>query len=277
LGAAGLAVSLVPAPAEANHPVLVEGNNAANGGPGTTVVPPGTGGDHDGDGLVGTAEDFDNSTDRVFGTLNAALGAVNGGASNNGHILIVTSGRFAEQLTITPNRVVIIEAAPGVQATIDAVLAGDAGSAARQAGAGITINPAATPDHRRVVLRNLVVRNFHVGVFAAGAARVTLENCRFDSNLAANIMAGGAARLTVAHCSVSAGGVRLGSGVGNDPAPGYGIAVVEGASALICHTTITGNAAAGIFSNTSGQVRVKDNCLLDNAPDVSGRVRKDKN
>src|SRR5436305_14614155 len=85
----------------ANHPVLVEGN-CDSPVPGTTLVSPGTCGDFDGDGRIGTAEDTDGA-DRIFGTLNAALGPGTGaaagtGANLNGRILIVASGRFAEQL-----------------------------------------------------------------------------------------------------------------------------------------------------------------------------------
>ncbi|HJU53033.1 MAG TPA: hypothetical protein VJ715_00615, partial [Pyrinomonadaceae bacterium] len=52
---------------EANHPVLVEGN-CDSPVPGTTLVAPGTCGDFDGDGRIGTAEDTDGA-DRIFGTL----------------------------------------------------------------------------------------------------------------------------------------------------------------------------------------------------------------
>ncbi len=268
--ALGLCAAVLPSPASANHPVLVEGNNAADGAPGTTTVPPGTGGDYDGDGLVGVAEDTDNSTDRVFGTLAAALGAANGGANNNGKIIIVTSGRFAEQLTITPNRVVVIEAAPGVEADLDAVLAGDPGSVARQGGVGITVNVAPTPDQRRVILRNLEIRNFRVGLLVTGAARVTVEKCRFDSNLSANIMASGSSRLAVVDTSVLAAGVRLGGAPDNNPAPGHGIAFTEQSSGMVCRSTIVGNTAAGVFKSSSGQVSLQDNCLFDNSPDLLG-------
>ena len=80
---------LLAAPAFANHPVLVEGN---------CNVPPAGGpqgacrADYDGDGSVGTVEDGDG--DRVFGTLGAALAAA--GANQNGRVVIVSSGTFAE-------------------------------------------------------------------------------------------------------------------------------------------------------------------------------------
>lgn len=130
----------------ANHPVLVEGNclNPPAGNP----APPlgslaGTCGDYDGDGRIGTAED--NDGDRVFGTLTRALANATG-ANQNGRVLIVTSGVFAETLTITgANGNVQLEAAPGVDANIDAVLQGDPGNAARQNAPGIIVD---APDNR---------------------------------------------------------------------------------------------------------------------------------
>src|SRR5687768_15454871 len=121
----------------ANHPVFVEGN-CDSPVPGTTLVAPGTCGDFDGDGRIGTAEDTDGA-DRIFGTigtLSGALGPGTGaaagtGANFNGTITIVASGRFAELIFIgqsgffpgkgsaTPGNV-IIQAAPGVNAEIDA-------------------------------------------------------------------------------------------------------------------------------------------------------------
>lgn len=131
----------------ANHPVLVEGEA-----------------DFDGDGRLGTAEDTDGD-DRIFGTITAALGAANGGANQNGRVTIVTSGRFHEQLIVSnANGNTTIEAAPGVEATIDAVATGTraaqfSGSTnvVRQGQPGIIIN---SPNNRYVTLRNLVVRNW---------------------------------------------------------------------------------------------------------------------
>src|ERR671913_2187920 len=89
--------------ASANHPVLVEGN-CDSPVPGTTIVTIGTCGDFDGDGRIGTAEDTDGA-DRIFGTLAAALGPGTGaaagtGANQNGRIIIVASGRYAEVVNI---------------------------------------------------------------------------------------------------------------------------------------------------------------------------------
>jgi hypothetical protein len=267
----GVGVTLVASPAHANHPVLVEGNNAANGAPGTTNVPPGTSGDYDGDGLVGVAEDTDNATDRVFGTLAAAVAAANGGANANGHVIIVTSGRFGEALNISPvNGVTIIEAAPGVQANLDAVIAGDAaGNAARQAGPGIVVDTNETD--RVVILRNLVIRNYTVGLQVNGTARVIAENCRFDSNLSANVLATAASRLTMTSCSVVAGGMRFNPTKGT-PSPGHGISFTGLATGSISRCTISSNTGAGINNAGQATIFLDKNTLFDNSPNLAGRL-----
>ena len=269
---------VLAAPAAANHPVFVEGNNAGDAGPGATSVTPGTAGDWDGDGRVGTAEDTDNGTDRVFGTLSAALLATNGGANANGHVMIVTSGRFAEIVRLpnagagqgTLNGVTVIEAAPGVEAVIDAVLGGDAaGSTNRQATTGIAVN---TPETDRVVvLRNLVIRNFTVGLEVQGNARVLVENCRFDSNLAANVRVSGNGRLTMTGSTVAAGGMRFNPTKGT-PNPGDGVAFEGAGGGSIAQTTIAGNTAAGIRNAGTGVVRALFTTLADNGADVDGAV-----
>src|SRR5438552_3982322 len=94
----------------ANHPVLVEGEQ-----------------DFDGDGLIGDAEDVDNATDQVFGTITAALGSANAGVNQNGRVVIVTSGRFLGTVNITAaNGNVTLEGAPGVEANVEAARAGNA-------------------------------------------------------------------------------------------------------------------------------------------------------
>jgi hypothetical protein len=264
--------------ASANHPVLVEGNNAGNG-LALTTVPPGTGGDHDGDGLVGVAEDTDNATDRIFGTLTAALLGANGGANANGHVIIVTSGRFNETISIpnaaagqaNVNGVTIVEAAPGVQANIDAVLAGDAaGNATRQAGVGITIDTPFTD--RLVILRNLAIRNFRIGLLVKSNSRVVCENCRFDSNIDANVVVQDNARLTLVDCSVRAGGMRFNpvQAVAN---PGDGVAFEDRADGVISNCTITGNLGAGVRNDSKESIRVIGSTVFDNDRDFVGRIR----
>ena len=273
------ASALLPLQARANHPVLVEGNNAGND-PAVTTVPPGTGGDFDGDGLIGTAEDTDNATDRVFGTLTAALGSANGGANGNGRVTIVTSGRFPEAIDLsggagasagqTLNGVLVIEAAPGVVANIDAVLAGDAaGTTAREALPGILIETAQTD--RAVILRNLVVRNWAYGLLVRGGARVTVEDCKFDSNLAANVSAEDRARLTMTECSISAGGMRFTAAGKAAPDPGNGVEFEDSAGGSLFRCTVSSNTAAGVLNTGTGRVRLLENNVFDNGIDFRGR------
>jgi hypothetical protein len=274
---AGLAWACWAAAAWANHAVIVEGNNVTDGAPGSTSTATGTGGDYDGDGRVGTAEDTDNSTDRVFGTITAALLAANGGANANGAVTIVTSGRFGELVRLPNpeagqpalNGVVVLEAAPGVRADLDAVVAGLAGNDARTMQPGIVVD---TPDTDRiVVLRNLSVRNFAVGLDVRGNARVVVENCRFDGNLEANVRVSGSARLTMVGSTVAAGGMRFGTG-GAAPAPGDGIVFHDAASGTITHSTIAQNSAAGIRNVGTGSVRSHFNTVADNAIDLAGTI-----
>ncbi len=248
----------------ANHPVLVEGN-CDSPVPGTTTgVPAGTCGDFDGDGRIGTAEDTDGA-DRIFGTINAALGPGTGaaagtGANRNGTITIVTSGRFAETITIGPvtqgdppavSEVsnVTIEAAPGVRAAIDAVLQGDpaGGNTARQGAVGITID---TPASAKVILRNLVVRNFLEGVRATTNSRVIIENCIFEHNRDFGLRAMDDSRLIVNGSSILGTGFRVPvSGAAN---PGNGVQFEGTSGGSIVKTSILGSFGIGL-SNVSSR------------------------
>lgn len=258
----------------ANHPVLVEGNNCANAGPGTTMVPPGTCGDYDGDGLIGTAEDTDNATDRVFGTIGAALAAANGGANQNGRITIVTSGRFPETVDITgANGQVVIEAAPGVDANIDAVLAGDAGNTTRQTAPGIIVNTAA---NRRVVLRNLVSRNWSIGIEAMGDSHVIIDHCRLDGNRDYGIRAAGNAKVVITNSQVNGSGFRVNPMVDNTPNPGVGIAFEDSSDGAIASTTVTGSFAAGVANETRSKIQVSDVVAFDNNPNSRGKFKAAK-
>lgn len=221
---------------EANHPVLVEGN-CDSPVPGTTLVsPPGVCGDFDGDGRISTAEDTDGA-DRIFGTLRAALGPGTGaaagtGANTNGSILIVASGRFAENLVIGNSGFIVgegaanpgnvtIEAAPGVEADIDAVLQGDpaGGNTTRQAGAGIVV--IYTANDRLVTLRNLTIRNWAQGVGVALNSRVHIDNCRFENNQDNAVRAQDNALLTITNSQINATRRRI--PVTGAPAPGNGV------------------------------------------------------
>lgn len=209
----------------ANHPVLVEGN--CNNPPAGSSLPAGsavgTCGDYDGDGRIGTAEDTD-GPDRVFGTINAALGngtgaAAGTGANQNGRIIIVTSGTFAEVVTITgANGNVQLEAAPGVEANIDAVLQGDVAgaNAGRQNADGIIVN---SPHNRYVQIRNITSRNWRSGILVMGSSRVVIESCRLDNNVDYGIEVTDSARVTVAKSEIHGTGFRQAPGVDNTPTP----------------------------------------------------------
>jgi hypothetical protein len=260
----------------ANHPVLVEGN-CDSPVPGTTIVNIGQCGDYDGDGRIGTAEDTDGA-DRIFGTLKAALGPGTGaaagtGANNNGTIIIVRSGRFAEQLLIgSPHPLqpdqgtavpgnVTIEAAPGVTATIDAVLQGDpaGGNTARQAGAGIVIyyeNPGL--NDRVVILRNLSIRNWSQGVYAGGVSSVIVDNCLFEHNNSAGMIHRSTGNLVVTNSQFNSNGRRI--PVSGPPNPGDGLAVGPDSgvgSTRIFNSTFSNNVGAGIRNETGSAAKLK--------------------
>jgi hypothetical protein len=258
--------------ARANHPVLLEGNNAANGAPGTTAVTPIASGDYDGDGLVGTAEDTDNATDRIFGTIGAALASANAGANQNGRVTIVSSGRFGELVAITAaNGNVTIEAAPGVEANLDAVISGDgAGNTTRQAASGIVIE---APANRVVTLRNLVIRNFAIGIEIKGASRVHIDNCRIENNRDHGIKVSGDAAVSITGTQVNGSGYRAGS-LGDttiDPPtdianPGNGITFEDDSTGLVADTVVTGSLGTGIVANNK-RVTQKSVLLFDNTKD----------
>jgi parallel beta-helix repeat protein len=261
---------------EANHPVLVEGNNAALFvNPTNALNSGGVSGDYDGDGLVGTAEDNDNASDRIFGTLTAAFANLNGtGANQNGHVIIVTSGRFNESVTITltptTGGVMIVEAAPGVQANIDAVLQGENrpapnDNATRQAGTGITINDTNTfPSPKSAVLRNLVIRNWQVGVRTMGTARVALDSCRLDSNVMHGVLVTGMGCFEATDSIIHAGGMRFPApGIGGQN-PGNGITFQDATFGSLYRNTITGNLGAGISLTAGNLVTAQGNNLFDN-------------
>ena len=269
IGAIAILVAhLLPSPAGANHPVYVEGN-CDSPAPGTTLVAPGTCGDFDGDGRIGTAEDTDGA-DRIFGTLTAALGpgagaAAGTGANGNGTVIIVTSGRFAEALVLPvgPGGNLTLEAAPGVDADIDAVLQGDpaGGNNTRQGMPGIQVN---MPADRRVTLRNLAIRNFRIGVEILGSSHVTLEGCRLENNLAYGVLAHGTARVLIDRTVVHATGFRSGS-AGDAPSsvvpdPGTAISFSETAAGLVQFTRATSNFARGLENATGNPAAV---CAVD--------------
>lgn len=238
----------------ANHPVLVEGEQ-----------------DFDGDGLLGVAEDTDSQLDRVFGTITASLGAANGGVNQNGRVTIVTSGRFPEVITITAaNGNVTLEGAPGVDANIDAVLAGANGNVERQAMPGIEVN---APANRIVTIRNIMSRNWTDGIEIAGSSRVIVDNCRFENNINYGIHIIQNARATITNTTVTATGFRVSPPpVNNTPDPGAGIFFEDSATGSVTFTTVAGSINAGIANMTNNRraVAVSSVNVFDNNPNFMG-------
>jgi parallel beta-helix repeat protein len=256
----------------ANHPVFVEGN-CLNPPAGNSAVPiQGTCGDYDGDGRIGVDEDNDN--DRVFGTLNAALTTNTAtGANQNGRVVIVTSGVFAEVVSITAaNGNVTLEAAPGVEADVDAVLQGDPNSGARQNAPGIIVN---APKDRFVTIRNIVSRNWTEGIRVSGDSNVLIDNCRIENNTNFGIRIQDNAKVKISNTTVAATGFRV-SAAGdfprnNPPNPGNGIDFGGASAGLVCQSCVTGSFGEGIKGKTkrnshhySTRVELKDVCLFNN-------------
>ncbi|HEX8472638.1 MAG TPA: right-handed parallel beta-helix repeat-containing protein [Pyrinomonadaceae bacterium] len=256
------AVALSGLNASANHPVYVEGNC----NPFQPFVAPNTCGDFDGDGRVGTAEDADSATDRIFGTINGALGSTALGnaadgsgpiapstAGMNGRVIIVTSGRFAETITIAPLPSgfgnVEIEAARGVEANIDAVVQGDAANTNRQNSIGVSIN---SPSTGIVTLRNLTIRNFLEGIRLSGTSRVNIDNCNIDNNRNIGVRAIQNSRLTMNHGRIVGTGFRSNPAVDNTPNNGSAIRLEDSAIAWIANTTIFHNFGPAISQEAAG-------------------------
>ena len=227
----------------ANHPVLVEGES-----------------DSDGDGLLRVDED--NDGDRVYGTLSAALGANLGAINNNGKITIVTSGRFPESLLVTgANGNVTIEGAPGVDANIDAVIAGSpasTGNVVRQGMPGIVVS---SDDNRSIILRNLTIRNWSEGVVVEGNSHVLLDNVRVEQNFNYGIQAAGrGVHVAITNSQVVGTGFRVGA-AGNSPdvdapAPGTGISFEDGARGLISNSASIRNFGPGLSKRGASVKRV---------------------
>ncbi len=266
------AVSLMTSTsAWANHPVFVEGNCLVPPA-GSPAAPVGNCGDFDGDGKIGFAED--NDGDRVFGTIMGALGDSGGtGVNQNGQVTIVTSGVFVGPVFITAaNGNVTLQAAPGVEAVIDAVLQGDPQSTARQGRPGITVQ---APGNRRVVIRNLTVRNWTTGIRVGDGSRVAIESVRVENNINYGIEVGGRAKVKVDQSQVIATGFRN-SPAGdfpsseNQPAPGNGIEYSGNSTGAVFRTEVSGSFGAGISDQSGGEVTLRDVFLFDNNPNTTG-------
>lgn len=272
LGLAAAVALICSHSALANHPVLVEGkcNNPPAGNP--APVAPGTCGDYDGDGKIGTAKDEDG--DRVFGTITGANAATATGVNNNGTITIVTSGTFAEQVTLAGN--ITLQAAPGVDANIDAVLQGDTGATARQSTPGIIVN---APSNRRVIIRNIASRNWTSGIQVNGDSRVSIERCRMEHNVNYGIEVNDSAAVQIDKSEVMATGFRLNSGgvdfpTTSTPDPGIGISFEDNSRGSVYRTTITGSFSDGISNTSSLKVKQLAVYLFDNNPGGTSTTSK---
>ena len=231
----------------ANHSVLVEGEK-----------------DFDGDGFIGVDEDKDG--DRIFGTIKAGLADAN----NNGHVTIVTSGRFIESVFITAeNGIVVLEAAPGVTAVVEAFQPGDDdGNTRRENNPGIVV---ASNGNFPVEIRNLVSRNWTAGILVTNDARVTITNCKTDSNVNYGIRVRGNANVVITDSEINSSGYRRSGTLGQVPAnPGIGISFEDHSYGAITRTTVAHSVAAGIANQTMGEVTLLDNTVFNNNPDLMG-------
>ncbi|MCP9493544.1 MAG: right-handed parallel beta-helix repeat-containing protein [Pyrinomonadaceae bacterium MAG19_C2-C3] len=205
---------------------LVEGNCTPLQ---TIAAIPGTCGDYDGDGRLGAAEDTDD--DNVFGTISAAL-------NGRGNVTVVTSGTFAEAIAIptNPNLVgsLTLQAAPGVEASLDAVVRG-ADNTARQASNGITVN---APNGAYIIIRNLTLRRWDGGIRVRGNSRVAIEDCRVENNNFFGIRAEDNVKVTITNTKVHVTSTDNDSGLG--PSPTYGIVFLGRSSGSIFSSTVSG-------------------------------------
>lgn len=258
----GLVAAPVALPnlAFANHPVYVEGET-----------------DFDGDGRLGSAEDTDG--DAVFGKINSAIGnvpmggtALPGNLANNGKAIIVTSGRFLEVVNITGP--VTLEAAPGVEADIEAFLspAVDAArladfdtpmsnNASRQMAPGIVVN---APPDRPVVLRNLTIRNWTDGIRVT-QGNVLIDNVRLEHNVTNGVAVSGSSQVAIVNTSVAASGFRVNPASGDfpravTPTPGFGVRFTMTSTGDIQRSSLTGNFNSGLSVETA---RTRDVTIRD--------------
>ena len=253
----------------ANHPVFVEGNCLAVPVGANSVTTNGTCGDYDGDGRIGTAED--NDGDNIFGTLEVANGVT--GANNNGTITIVTSGVF-NPVNFQLSGNITLQAAPGVTAIIDAVLAGDPtnNNAVRQSGTGISI---LASSFRRVAVRNITVKNFRTGIIIQNAYAI-LENVKVENNVDYGVRVQATSTVSIMNSSITSTGFRQ-SGAGDFPntsmpAPGYGLSFEGSSLGNIVSSNVTNNFARGIDNSGTGNVCVSQSSLLNNGVNIGGSV-----
>ncbi len=264
-------------PASANHPVYVEGNCFGPGagdaatGLKQSPVTAGTCGDYDGDGRIGKAEDRDG--DNNYGSINAALAAI----AQNGRVVIVTSGTFSEVVRLTPTEGgnVSLEAAEGVDASIDAVVQGDPRNTARSGFSGIVINGCG---QCRVTVRNVMTRNWTDGVRVSGRSHVHLDELRAENNANFGVRVMGKAKVSISNSQINATGFRKTSAGVSPAKPGIGVSFEDRSRGSLFFTSITGSAAAGLSADDERRgraptIRVNHLQVFDNRPNYVNSKR----
>ncbi len=254
------------APALANHPVFVEGNCFGPGVGSTTTglqrspVPPGSCGDYDGDGRIGGAEDAD--MDNTYGTIGAAVAAV----ASNGRVTMVRSGTYPESVRLEPveGASIVLDAAPGVDANIDAVVQGEAGGPERAEMTGIVVDGCRTCG---VTIRNITVRNWLEGIRLRGRSQALLDHVRSKGNLDYGIRLRQNADAAVRNSTVVGNGYRKDAAGAGEAQPGIGNRVHDDASAVVTDSSVPGNRAAGIKAPRAS-LRLRRVQLFDNHPNL---------
>jgi hypothetical protein len=273
--------------------VLVEGNTCGEVAPSEDAfLFSSSSADFDGDGDTGTAEDTDGDT--VYGTIQAALEAID----HNGKVVIVTSGCFYENVyigqqfgtiapigAVTPGNVTL-EAAPGVGAVIDAFAPAtdpaSAGNNTRSQGTGVNVNYTTNGASRVVTIRNVQIRNFAIGIAVDNTARANVDRVRIENNVFYGIRYSNSTRGTVSYSHVSATGFRFSNAPAPPPPPaqaafiGSGIFANQTSQVHIVDTVSTQNANYGVAANTATGVPVvvvnRVNAALNNTAATFGPV-----
>jgi hypothetical protein len=151
---------------------------------------------------------------------------------------------------------VVVQAAPGVEATLDAILQGDpaGGNATRETQVGVVVNTGA---NSRVILRNLRIRNFVEGIRALGNSNVTVENCRLENNHSYGIRMLGNSRLAAIGTSVIGTGFRVSGSGGTCPSPSctpfpaHAISFEDSTAGTVVQSHISGNFGSSLVNTSS--------------------------
>ncbi len=235
-------------------------------------------GDWDGDGNSGVDEDTDG--DSTYGTIQGALEAID----HNGKVVIVASGRFYENVYIgqqqglenpfgalVPGNVTL-EAAPGVEAVIDAFAqtgSAVAGNNTRAGGTGVAVNYTTNGATRVVTLRNLEVRNFNLGITADNNTRIHIDNVRVENNQSFGIRLSNNARGVISRAHVTGTGFRVSTAGGGGE--GTGIFINQTSQARIIDTIISHSAGFGLrTAATASTFVVRVNTHFNNGGNTLG-------